>query len=209
MGGHGHSHSCGGGCDHSLQYEFSTDFSLYTKINDSTFECLGEEVDGSGRKVFKSYEDRMEKETFVNSDCDPELLFNIPFNGNVKIFSIIIIGGEDGEQPTKVKIFKNSPGMTFDDAQSKTADQEIDLSPDPKGDLQYPLKAAKFSNVFHLSLFFPSSVEDEISKVYYIGLRGEFQKADRDQILVANYELNANPADHKNPLSESSGHQIS
>ena len=96
------------------------------------------------------------------------------------------------------------------------------LSPDPKGDLQYPLKAAKFSNVFHLSLFFPSSVEDEISKVqesflisinyyqvYYIGLRGEFQKADRDQILVANYELNANPADHKNPLSESSGHQIS
>ena len=161
MGGHGHSHSCGGGCDHSLQYDFSTDFrqrfdfsmlqmhvyllppgsgpgrdfftrskllmSLYTKINDSTFECLGEEVDGSGRKVFKSYDDRMEKETFVNSDCDPELLFNIPFNGNVKIFSIIIIGGEDGDQPTKVKIFKNSPGMTFDDAQSKKADQEIDL----------------------------------------------------------------------------------
>ena len=108
-------------------FSFQNSSSLHTRINDSTFECLGEEVDGTGRKVFKNYDDRMEKETFVNSDCDPELLFNIPFTGNVKIFSIIIIGGEDDEQPTKVKIFKNTPGLTFDDAQGKKADQEIDL----------------------------------------------------------------------------------
>jgi len=56
--------------------------------------------------------------------------------------------------------------------------------------------------------YFLSTLSFYIFKVYYIGLRGEFKKADRDQILVANYELNANPADHKNPLTESSGHQI-
>ena len=81
--GHSHSHSCGG-CDHDENFELETDFLLHTKISDSGFECLGEEEDGSGRKIFKNYEDRKDKEDFVNSDCDPELLFNIPFTGNVK-----------------------------------------------------------------------------------------------------------------------------
>ena len=81
--GHSHSHSCGG-CDHDENFELETDFLLHTKISDSGFECLGEEEDGWGRKIFKNYEDRKDKEDFVNSDCDPELLFNIPFTGNVK-----------------------------------------------------------------------------------------------------------------------------
>ena len=32
---------------------------------------MGEEEDGTGRKVFKDYENRHDREDFVISDCDP------------------------------------------------------------------------------------------------------------------------------------------
>ena len=48
------------------------------------------------------------------SDADEELLFNIPFTGNVKLKGLIVMGGEDGTHPAKVRLFKNRPHMTFD-----------------------------------------------------------------------------------------------
>ena len=56
----------------------------------------------------------------VSSDADEELLFNIPFTGNIKLKGLIIMGGSHGHHPSKVKLFKNRPHMTFDDAQSKS-----------------------------------------------------------------------------------------
>ena len=34
-------------------------------------------------------------------------------------------------------------------------------------------------------------------------------QAHREEIVIVNYELNANPADHKSVLPDSAGHQIS
>jgi hypothetical protein len=41
---------------------------------------------------------------FVKSDVDHELLFNIPFNGCVKLKSIIVIGGDEGSHPSKIRL---------------------------------------------------------------------------------------------------------
>ncbi len=55
--------------------------------------------------------------TLVESDADEELLFNIPFTGNVKLKGIII-AGENGEtHPASVSLYKNRPFMTFADAE--------------------------------------------------------------------------------------------
>ena len=160
---HGHSHGSGC-CNCDDGFEIATDFALHTKISECGFECLGEEIEGSGRKVFKDYENRTNREKFVQSDCDPELLFNFKFDGNVKLKSIIVIGGDDDLEPTKLKIFMNKEGLTFDDV-TRTADQEIELVSDPTGDVQYPLKTTKFMNVHHLSLFFPESKGEDQTRV--------------------------------------------
>ena len=56
----------------------------------------------------------------VSSYAEEELLFNIPFTGNIKLKGLIIMGGGHGHHLLKYKLFKNRPNMTFDDAQSKS-----------------------------------------------------------------------------------------
>jgi hypothetical protein len=40
----------------------------------------------------------------VKSDVDEELLFNIPFHGSVKLKSVIIVGGDGGSHPSKMRL---------------------------------------------------------------------------------------------------------
>lgn len=80
--------------------------------------------------------------------------------------------------------------MNFDDTKIE-ADQEFEIMQDITGTLEYPLKLiflllflllnlhffriVKFSNVFHLTIHIPKNYGADTTKVYYIGLRGEFQ----------------------------------
>lgn len=95
------------------------------------------------------------------------------FTGNIKLKGIIIIGGEDESHPSRLRIYKNRPDMSFDDV-SAEADQEFEIMQDQTGTLEYPLKIVKFSNVFHLTIHIPKNYGADTTKVYYIGLRGEF-----------------------------------
>lgn len=103
-GGHGH-----GGCEHEATdmdnaAELGIQYSLYEKIDMVHLECLNEEQDGSGRFVFKPYAERLNFDKFVESDCDAELLFNIPFTGHIKLKGLIVIGTDDASHPNKVKL---------------------------------------------------------------------------------------------------------
>ena len=46
-----------------------------------------------------------------------------------------------------------------------------------------------FSNVYHLSLHFPSNYGGDTSKIYYIGLKGEWTAANRVGVVNAVYEV--------------------
>eukprot|EP00794_Sanderia_malayensis_P004622 gene4622-5229_t len=171
-------------------------YSLYTKIDTERVECLNEELEGSGKTVFKPWDRRMECDTFVDSDADEELLLNIPFTGSVKLKGIIIIGGEGDLHPSKMKLYKNRPRMSFDDT-SATPDQEFELHPDYKGELEYTTKAARFSNVEHLSIYIPENFGAETTRIYYIGLKGDFTEAHKHGVTICTYEARANPSDHE------------
>ncbi|XP_003376218.1 cyclin-Y [Trichinella spiralis] len=150
--------------------------------------CLNERVDGSAKTVFKPWSERLNKKNYVESDVDEELLFKIPFTGNVKLKSIVVIGGDGGQRPNRIRLYKNRPSMDFDDV-NLTPDQEFDLSEDPDGSVEYPLRVAKFSGVEHLIIHFPSNVGAKTTVVYYIGLRGEFSEKQRPQVVCTNYEV--------------------
>lgn len=139
-----HSHDHGGGCSHEAvdvdnPNEMGIQYSLYAKINLEDLECLNEEIDGSGKTVFKAYENRLDFSKFVESDADEELLFNIPFTGNIKLKGIIVIGANDDSHPNKIRIFKNRPKMTFDDVAAQP-DQEFEMTKDPEGVVEYSTK---------------------------------------------------------------------
>jgi len=160
---------------------------------------LNERRDGSGKDIFKPWEQRLNMDTIVESDVDEELLFNIPFTGNVKLKGIIIVAPEDDSHPGRMRLFKNQPNMSFDDVGAESL-QEFELHRDPTGLLEYPTKIVSFSSVNHLTIHFPTNFGNDITQVCYIGLRGEWTAAQRQEIKIANYELRPNLADHPNRI---------
>lgn len=143
-----HSHDCSHEADGIDPLEMGFQYSLYQKIDMINLETLNEVSEGSGKKVFKPYEQRMDFSSFVESDCDQELLFNIPFTGNVKLKGIRIIGPSDNSHPRTVKLFKNRPKMTFDDIPAK-ADQEFQLEKDLTGSIEYSTQVKNQNKTTH------------------------------------------------------------
>ncbi|KAI0238169.1 PITH domain-containing protein 1 [Lamellibrachia satsuma] len=97
------------------------------------------------------------------------------------------------------------PNMTFDGAVPRTG---VDLPAEHSRKLEYATKIARFSQTGHLSIHFPRNFGADTTKVYYIGLKGDFMEAPHHQITITNYEARANPADHKTKNMNSVGHQI-
>ena len=66
--GHDHGHH---GCDHGQAgktgEELGVQYSLYQKIDLENVSCLNEEVEGSGKLVFKPWEDRKNREKVRHS----------------------------------------------------------------------------------------------------------------------------------------------
>ena len=138
-----HSHECSHEANGIDPLEMGLQYSLFQKIDMINLEVLNEATEGSGKKVFKPYEQRLDFSAFVESDGDHELLFNIPFTGNVKLKGIRVIGANDGSHPRRVKLFKNRSKMTFDDVHSKP-DQEFELEKDLTGSIEYNTQVSYF-----------------------------------------------------------------
>ncbi|KAF7997025.1 hypothetical protein HCN44_005302 [Aphidius gifuensis] len=186
---------CNCGEIHSHEVELGVKYNLYGKIDKNGAECLNELEEGSGISVFKPWEDRLNCDKFVESDADEELLFNIPFTGDVKLKGLIIMGGPDDSHPTKVKLYKNKPHMTFDDT-SLVADQEFELVKDDYGVHEYPIKVVKFSSVNHLTIYFPENNGAERTQINYIGLKGEWTPGHRHGVTICTYESRPMISDH-------------
>lgn len=119
--------------------------------------------------------------------------------------------------------------MSFDDV-SLNCDEEFELVQNPTGDLEYPLKyvpnahciwiliwmvihitfhrPVQFSSVHHLSLYFPTNFGASNTRIYYIGLRGEFSEAHYHGVTICSYESAPNFSDHKNNVFDSVNHRV-
>ncbi|XP_046441137.1 PITH domain-containing protein 1-like [Daphnia pulex] len=203
---HVHGHHC------ECSQETKTDdlavlYNLYSRIDLHNLECLNESIENSGKSVFRPWDERLDSDRFVESDADEELLFNIPFTGNVKLKGLIIMGGDEGTHPSVVRLFKNRPHMTFDEAASP-ADQELNLVEDFNGTTEYATKIVKFSSVYHLTLHFPKNHGADTTKILFIGLKGDWSEGHRHGVTLCTYEATPSMADHKDKIIETTNMDV-
>ncbi|XP_033112016.1 thioredoxin-like protein 1 isoform X2 [Anneissia japonica] len=112
--------------------------------------------------------------TYLESDCDEQLLISLEFSQNVKIHSIKLHGPAD-KAPKTVKLFINQPHqMDFDQAERNDPVQKLELTEDDvKEDCVIPLKFVKLQNVNNLTIFVKDNLGGEdTSVIEYLGLIG-------------------------------------
>ncbi|OZJ02211.1 hypothetical protein BZG36_04714 [Bifiguratus adelaidae] len=173
------------GHDHEDLPEAGGQDSLYAKIDRDNVRCLNEAEPESGKK-------------YIESDSDDQLIFHIPFTGNVKLRSICIRSTGGAAAPAHLKVFINRDDVDFDSVESFQSTQEWELVQSSTEVVEYGTRIPKFTNVRHLALYFPSNFdsEDTPTRIDFLGFKGEWTEIKKDPIITV-YEASANPADHK------------
>ncbi|CAI5787779.1 1 isoform X2 [Podarcis lilfordi] len=112
-------------------------------INKAGCECLNESDE-------HGFDNCLRKDsTFLESDCDEQLLITVAFNQPVKLYSMKFQGPDNGQGPKYIKVFINLPrSMDFEEAERSEPTQALELTPDDiKEDSIIQLRYVKFQNV--------------------------------------------------------------
>lgn len=219
--GHSHSHSHGDdGHQHIAPIPTNASQSLLSKIDTTKVTALNmANPPDEAAKLFRRPEERYRLKPVVKSDCDAQLIINIPFlNASAKIFSLILRTNGDKFCPKTIKLFKNDSNIDFDNVETKKptfvithprigvlynddGNEEIPESVENDNEfVEHYLPRHIFTGVQQLSVFIENIYdedEEEESHLHYIELRGEYTELNREPVITL-YELAANPADHKN-----------
>lgn len=198
-GHHGHDHSEGAAHDHTDDITPALQNHIYEQIDFSAINTLNERQPRSGSKIVqKTWAERLESEPELQSDADEQLLMHIPFTAQIRLHSIMIRTSEASTSPKTLKVHVNRDDLDFPTASSLQPTQTLELS--QTNELQdIPVKRALFNTVRSLDLFFEdnwSQGEEEETRLYYIGFKGEWMKLSREPVNFL-YEAAANPQDHK------------
>lgn len=213
---HSHSHSDGFD-DHIAPIPTNESQSLRNYIDFDKLTGLNiEQPNDKLQLVFKEQLNKFQLKDFIQSDADSQLIINIPFTGYVKLYSLIVrSSGESANCPKSIKLFKNNNNLDFDNISDTKPtfkfdqpllgvlndDDEVNL--DENNFVEHYLPRSLFQSTTQLTIFIENNWdddEDELTRVYYIELRGLFQSPLSKDPIITIYESAANPADHKNLL---------
>ena len=110
---------------------------LYDCILRDDIECFNEEDCNSILKVIRPYSEkdafRTDESLCVKADMGTEIVVKIPFNSEVKVKAVTVVGGSDGKAPSKMKVYKNEENVDFSIISDKKPVQLIDLAEDTLG----------------------------------------------------------------------------
>lgn len=130
------------------QYGPHVDLSSF--ILKSGCECLNESNDNPLAHGLNP-----SKQTFLESDCDEQLIITLAFSQPIKLHSLKVKAPEE-HGPKTLKIFLNQPrSLSFDQADTIDPVQAVELSKEDLTDDAKPsqLKYVKFQNVNSLTIF--------------------------------------------------------
>jgi hypothetical protein len=120
------------------------------------------------------------------------------FAGSIKLFSLLLRSSDSPSAPLTLHLHRNTPGLDFSSATDRPPTQTLSL-PRSNDVVEMPLNRAKWNNTTSIDIFFeanPGSGEEDVTRVQYLGFRGEWTPLNREAIVVS-YEAAANPRDHK------------
>ena len=118
----------------------------------------------------------------------------ISFAGVVKLHAILLRSSADSSAPKTLKLFINRDDLDFSTASDLQPTQTLELS--QTSEIQeMPVKRALFGNTYNISLFIEDNFGDDVSRIFWIGFKGEFTNITREPVEVL-YEKAANPKDH-------------
>jgi len=129
--------------------------------------CLNENGDHPVQNLFDG-----KKDTFLESDCDHQLLIFVPFEQNCKIKSITVSVPNNDKAPKTIKIFKNEKNMDFESTSDVKPTQVIQLQK-KEGDQSFDLQFVKFQDVLSLTLFVEENYGNDISVLQNVSFQGE------------------------------------
>ncbi|ANZ77914.1 BA75_04926T0 [Komagataella pastoris] len=169
------------------------DFTKLTALNCTT----------PNSKLFEVFiHEGAESKITLSSDCDNQLILNIPFVSSVKLYSLILKTSPDNDHcPKKISLFKNAD-IDFESTAAKSTHH---FEQPLVGEfVEHHLPRRLFTNVHKLTLFFEGNwSDDEFENLEILGieLRGEWAPLTKDPVITL-YEAAANPADHKSLAQE-------
>lgn len=156
-------------------------------------------MSGSIKNVLRPLSDRMDfSKGVVQSGYGRDLVVFVPFNGEIRIKAIIVIGGDEGTAPSKMKIYKNVEAVDINILEEKKPVQTVDMNENVTGELEYLLNVTKFNNTSNLVLGFDENFGASTTVIKYIGFKGE-KLREKTKVVETVYEVRANLADHKMP----------
>ncbi|KAL8822037.1 MAG: hypothetical protein Q9223_000028 [Gallowayella weberi] len=136
---------------------------------------------------------RRGRNVWMRSPCLRVTLMN-SFTGVLKLHSILLRSSSDASAPKTLKLYLNRDDLDFSTASDSTPTQTLELS--QTAEIQdLPVKRALFGNTYSLGLFIEENYGDEVTRIYWIGFKGEFMRLNREPVEVL-YEKAANPRDH-------------
>jgi len=194
-----HQHHAGCGCSEEAKRTDPHGYDLYPYIDMAAVDCFNQKDHNSIRKVLRPIEDRMDfSKGICQSAYGKDLVVFIPFNGEIKIKAVIVIGGEEGSAPSKLKLYTNIEAVDINILEDKKPIQTIDLNENLSGEIDYLLNVSKFSNVGNIVLGFDENFGAKNTVIKFIGFKGE-KLREKVKVVETVYEVRANLADHKTP----------
>ncbi|XP_036355366.1 PITH domain-containing protein 1-like [Octopus sinensis] len=200
-----HNHSGGCCCGEKSNSGQEEGYSLYQRIDFTSLICLNEKRRGTGRTVFKPYEQRHSPD-YVESDVDPELLFSFSRVSQLGVGHALRGSRQSPSLQTQ------NVSTTLSGSYKNVTFTNFGRIP-PKADVEFVVgnsanevmvfntsTTQQMKNITSLSLYFPENYGAESTRIYYIGLKGQFDRLNRPGILLYNYELTPNPSDVSSPV---------
>ncbi|KAF8190571.1 galactose-binding domain-like protein [Pholiota molesta] len=154
---------------------------LYGVIDRDNVYGLNLTVPEDAKEIIKPWDQREDTTKYVDSNVDDQLIIHIPFTENVRIKSILLKLGRGEATPRHLRIYANRPtAIDFGEAETTKPQLNISILEGETSVVEYPMRVASFTSVHSLSLFFNDAVGEEVSRIYYIGFKGDMRSTKRE-----------------------------